>query len=621
MARVRTQASAARTKTSAVRTKTSAARTKTSAARTKTSAVRTKTSAVRTGSPGLGAVRAALAAADPAAALLATLAWWRAEPTPPTADLLDAISRRVSGSVSDETNWAKLARTRDPLVLGRLLAGLDGLSASFLPTAAALLEGFAPDPRITGALGAWALDPPTTSSSTYPFWTKAFDIAIATGDRRLIAPFGKRLAMPRGRSQFWPKFYAALERVTAKLDELPKGEAQPELAALRAAAERLPRLDELRASGIVAAAAKPREAPVLAGPLLAQARAHLAAGRVATAIDALLVHWRAERVPEIADLIERANRLLPAWDRPLAPDDKAMHAAWEAAFAERGARMPQLLENIAVGPAKELELRLVDLANLPDDPRISMRLAQLARGSRVSPERTQFWRSVFELLHRHRDARVVDALLREFDSFRGRYYNHHRQGRRILGWHEARPAAPSLGADDAKLATALAEELAAAERTARTRERELLASIAEARDDDGPRAVYADWLLEQGHPRGALMNGDRSVAETPHLFGVLDDIGDVRHDRGVPRALVVRWDTSGLLFRELAAHPLLAVLETIRFDADAKDLRQPVAAEIAPMLAAATNLAAVENLAGPLADELAALTSFERRGRQLVRQR
>jgi uncharacterized protein (TIGR02996 family) len=58
-------------------------------------------------------------------------------------------------------------------------------------------------------------------------------------------------------------------------------------------------------------------------------------------------------------------------------------------------------------------------------------------------------------------------------------------------------------------------------------ERELLADIVATPDDDGPRLVYADWLLDRGDPRGELVNAqcaleraeraDRPVDETEPL--------------------------------------------------------------------------------------------------------
>ncbi|MBA3541481.1 MAG: TIGR02996 domain-containing protein [Deltaproteobacteria bacterium] len=36
-------------------------------------------------------------------------------------------------------------------------------------------------------------------------------------------------------------------------------------------------------------------------------------------------------------------------------------------------------------------------------------------------------------------------------------------------------------------------------------ERDLIAAVAEAPDDDAPRLVYADWLMERGDPRGELV--------------------------------------------------------------------------------------------------------------------
>jgi len=80
---------------------------------------------------GLAELVAACESGDGSAALLAALAAWRAARAPALAELVDAISRRVSGPpASGEGEFAKLAKGGDPLLLGRLLPAVTGLSRS-----------------------------------------------------------------------------------------------------------------------------------------------------------------------------------------------------------------------------------------------------------------------------------------------------------------------------------------------------------------------------------------------------------------------------------------------------------------------------------------------------------
>ena len=57
------------------------------------------------------------------------------------------------------------------------------------------------------------------------------------------------------------------------------------------------------------------------------------------------------------------------------------------------------------------------------------------------------------------------------------------------------------------------------------REPDFIAAICAAPDDDGPRLVYADWLLERSDPRGELIQLDCLIhalaASRPNLVFML----------------------------------------------------------------------------------------------------
>ncbi len=461
---------------------------------------------------GADAVRAALESGSGAAALTAALAWWAETRSPAVADLVDAVSRRVSApAVADDKAFAKLARAKDPLDLGALLPAIPNLAVSFLPTAAELLSEFPVDPRTATAVGSWALDPIATSSSAYPFWTKILDVVVRARDVRVVPMFEKRLKRAPGDSQFWPKFYAALERVNAKL----KAEKPGDVAPAAALAKLVAKLSPIAAGGTAPVASDP--APKLDGPLLAQALAHLVAGRTVAAIDAMLARWRETRVAELADLVDRATRLLPAYDLPLPVVDKDLETPWLAAFERDAmAAMPQLLQNINLGGAKLAERRLVELGNLPDDPRIAVRLAELTTAWGVSAERTQYWKSLLQQIARIADVRTCEPLRIAFRDFTNTYFDHHRQAKRIIApFVTAKRDTVVLPAADRELVAKLAAAItAAADRSA---EPALVRAIADEWDDDAPRRIYADWLMDRGHPRGELIalacKADRTPAE------------------------------------------------------------------------------------------------------------
>jgi len=534
----------------------------------------------------LDAIAAAIEVDDGAAALAAALEGWRTTRAPSLAELVGAISARISGPpVADHAAWSLLADAPDPLAIGRLLPAIPELPVSFLPSAAQRLAAFPDDPRIAHAFATWARDPITTSSSTYPFWTRGLELVVRARDVRALPLIARRLKMKPEGSQFWARFYAALAKARAQLaDVQPLAVDEARIAKLAKAAAKL--------TVVTPAPARPRvaaSAPTLDGPPLAQAVAHAEAGRVQAALDALLEAWRAlGKPPALADAIDRATRLLPAWDRALGSVGD-VPSAWLAAFdADPMAAMPQLLENVNAGGAAPAERALAKLATLPDDPRVAMRLVELCSVSGISPERTHYWRTLLELIARTADVRTAPYLRVAFRDFTGRYYDHHRQARRLVGtWALEPPAPPQLGPTETRHLAALARALAQLEAARDHTEEQLVRAIADAWEDPGPRLVYADWLIEREHPRGELILLASKPAPTPgeaarlrevrrhgQLLGPLDDLGaswqedrGLGLERGLPTTLPVRHTGHSPIWRKLAGYPLLACIGEIAFAA------------------------------------------------------
>jgi uncharacterized protein (TIGR02996 family) len=124
-------------------------------------------------------------------------------------------------------------------------------------------------------------------------------------------------------------------------------------------------------------------------------------------------------------------------------------------------------------------------------------------------------------------------------------------------------------------------QIDAAVTKAEARERALIAAIAADWRSDGPREVYADWLMEREHPRGELimleMKKRRSEAESerltalqaiPRVFGPLASLteSDAERERGLYRAIKLPYHANTLAWRAAAASPLAALIEEIEME-------------------------------------------------------
>jgi len=591
-------------------------------------------------SAGLTALAAAVSAGDGVGALRAALACWQEQPWPELADLIDAISAQISGPpAEDERGFSTLAKSKDPLVLAQMLPAIRSVPVSFLPVAADALKTFPKDPRLSSAIAGWVLDPPTTSSSTYPFWVRVLDILTRSGDVRVLPRLRERLATKGGGSAFWPKFTTAVgkaaDALAALTAKVPSAADAAQIAELARAVPKLRRLEE-------APAAKAEKIPTVDGPPLVQAAAHLAANRIPAAIEALLSCWRETRVPAVADAIDRATRLLPTWEKPLdALDEKSAHEAWLAAFAEDPAlHLPQLLQYVRVGGSTAATRHVTELATLPDDPRMATHLSAVAAMFGVSPEKAQYWRTLFEIVARAKDVRTCAPLRTDFRDFESTYWYHHKHGRRIVGPFAFDPAAAfakwplALDAATQPQFEQVLARLSEAEARADQTERKLLAEIAGSWSDNGPRLVYADWLSDRGHPRGELIvlacKKQRTKAEeqrlttlraAPYLMGALSDFvaRNAALDRGLLGELDLG-DVGAFTFRALRGHPLLAVVSSIAFRSS-QDGGDP--ADLAKVILdpALGRLETLTQLSATLLDAVAPLVAdrFERRGTKLVR--
>jgi uncharacterized protein (TIGR02996 family) len=586
------------------------------------------TKSAATATVNLDPVSTAMTAGDAGAALLAALDAWRAARSPELADVIDVLDTRIAfPPIQDDLEWTKIAVTKNPLALGRLLATMTDLPASFLPNAVLKLAAFADDPRIGSAASGWILDAITQASSNYPFWTNLYKLLERIGDTRVIAAIDKRVKMtPEARkgfgdrkpkpSQFWGKFYAGLQKLREPLATVENATVnKAAIAKLEKQAHKL----EMAAPKISGGS---KSSKTEKGPALARAVAHATKADVPATIAALLDAWRDKRAPEIADLIDRASRLLPSYRATFPAEAKPAAAAWQAAFdRDPIAEAPRLIRHIHIGGAAAATEHVVALSTLPDDPRIAHRLAELAVNINISPERSAYWKSAWDLIARTGDVRVIPSLRQDFDDFSGTYYDHHRSGKRLVLPFLLTEYTSKLDAADHKALNQLAAALDNIVPDHISQERALIADVVANWDDEAPRLVYADWLIQRDHLAGELivlgckLQRDNQLSKSEdkqfkalrgafrlptYPFGAISDFKVVL-DRGLPVQLEDNWNASPISMAKLADDLMLPLLDVIQFNcSDRRGIPYPEDLARVMLSPHATRLVRVENVPNEL---------------------
>ncbi|MBL8717271.1 MAG: TIGR02996 domain-containing protein [Myxococcales bacterium] len=225
---------------------------------------------------------------------------------------------------------------------------------------------------------------------------------------------------------------------------------------------------------------------------------------------ALLAAFRASRHPRVAALVAQASELAEK-GRPAIVGknlDHKLNAAIALLEAGDPADLPRvlrLLRELRLAQAKTL---VEHLAAVKSDPRVlDATLALLRDPPLVSSTAMPLWRALLGVLEAQDDPRTVPALaaldfswLSEWgaEQFRTACA---RVGRPKKGKAEAARPEPALGAADEAACAALEEALGHTTDDGTS----LLAAIRAAPYDDTARAVWADWLEEQGDPRGRFV--------------------------------------------------------------------------------------------------------------------
>ncbi len=319
---------------------------------------------------------------------------------------------------------------------------------------------------------------------------------------------------------------------------------------------------------------------------LTTARAALEAGRHADAMEPLLAAWRLCRSEALATVIAALDARMPRLAVAGVPGSEAYEARWQRKLAAEGApmvgRFAATLDRVE---------RLEALLAFAPDPRLSAAVCQLLRDLRPAGHDVEATRALWL-----RAAEAVEVLddpaLVALRAVPHLWDGTHGVGGLALRLEVALTAIERRrphGLDQLDAAaTALVSGLHAAlvePAWARRRDDEqeaLLARIYAAPADDGPRWVFADWLLERGDERGELiqlqLRRELDAAARARLEVLtrraekrwVGPLAPVLQKPVFRRGFVAEgwlvWAHRGQL-EALGSHPAFATLERLRFTA------------------------------------------------------
>ncbi len=568
-------------------------------------------------SDALTTAEKALEAGDREAALAALLEAWRARKATELAELIDIVSTDLGRSLTPldaggdfHAAWMAVEQEGHAADVPRLAPGLVSEPANTLGIRLERLIARGPDPRTGRALLGMIDNIPTTSSSNFPIWTRAFKAMPSMLDESVKPTLAKyRKRPPRTKSKFWPKLDAWIDKLIEDLEAPPAldGSVAKRVSAMRARAAELAKAKAAPAKRVVAAEErqdhKKAVAPTTA---LTMAKAAADAKDWAACVEHVLMAWNGIQTPEMTALLERVSVVAPPSTLPTAPA-KAAIAGWlELEGKGRACDIPVLLEHLHRAPIGDVEVRLARLLERMPDPRLAKHARDIVLLSRANANRPGYWKTIFELLSRGGDAADFD-LVRRLGEGDASVLN---QGNLLYNTGPAKrrhaasvtpamrtrteaisPTAPSVLSMIAAIDAALPAKKESPEKA-------MMAAIVAAPDgDDGPLLVYADWLVEQKHPRGELIMVQcklQTKLEAPEqrrllarekvllknkldLFGPLAEHiawdratwqSGTRLERGMLVAVTIGYQSSKLL--ELVDHPALATVREVNLSNDAE---------------------------------------------------
>ena len=254
----------------------------------------------------------------------------------------------------------------------------------------------------------------------------------------------------------------------------------------------------------MAAQAKSRPAADLAGRL-AKAETLVASRALPQGLAALLDCWREKELPELAaaiDLVSKACRKgQPAIDGKNGAEKIALWT--KIAREEKPEDFERLFETAIGRSAAETLTRLDELARWPRDPRLHRGLAEWL--DHMPFRSGPFLTRLLELVGETADPRALAGL--HVSMWEGQRLK--RAEKKIRArFPEGPPVATGAEAEAIRrIAAHVADAVPspAQKKATAAAEADLLRAIYEHPEDDQPRLVYADWLLERGNPRGELI--------------------------------------------------------------------------------------------------------------------
>jgi uncharacterized protein (TIGR02996 family) len=241
-------------------------------------------------------------------------------------------------------------------------------------------------------------------------------------------------------------------------------------------------------------------------------------------LGALLHAWKTEPSDGLAELITGLSRKLRTTHN-LRGKSKAALAAWIALATKATPRdLPALLETLTDATSGDALKRLTYVARWMPDPRVDAAIVDvLERVPYRATSTRPFWVALFELAEGITDPRALRRL--EHCDADGVALTMQAWLRQRIGHLREITAAKLVVTPEPpeafEIARLLGDQIGPGKLSRGSKNLEaLLEAIYAAPDDDAPRLVYADALIERGDPRGELIS--------LQLRGALDRDGQKR---------------------------------------------------------------------------------------------
>lgn len=234
------------------------------------------------------------------------------------------------------------------------------------------------------------------------------------------------------------------------------------------------------------------------------------ASRIEARLELLLEAWRERRIALTAELVVLAARRLPSRSLPKAKNAVEAQAYWLDVAGRHDARdLDWLCKTVTTSRREHSMARVEALAKWPRDPRVALGLLALVRERPFTSEPNRPFRTlVFRVLAKIADESIVPAIASVRPAMLVSSFDAYIESKlRVLETAlERRPRLETPTPRELELLDAIAAALAVpGEAEAQKTEADFLAEIWANPKDDGPREVFADWLLERNDPRGELI--------------------------------------------------------------------------------------------------------------------